>query len=541
MPCQLGLRERAFNFGAVIADLVSPPPPTPEVPGKKPDPKSKVPVDIPPPPPRDLSLSAGVKAQLKFTNPIKVPCVVNFSVKPRNPLPDPKAPMAFPMDVVPAQITIPPQESRYTTIVFEPRAIAQYSATLEAVVENGSDPATKAFSCELRGEGTLPSLTLTSPSVFDPSGKPLLKFGRMLVGRSSTQQITLKNNGQMTASARLEAELHPSFSIQEGPVGVFSVEPGRSVAFVVKFEPPATGPVSHDVRLQVQQNPFEDYCISLTGEGYSEDVTLDNLPDPSKMDELRIPDGPVGTPRTAVFTLRNHSANKHFRFKWPAAAAQHLSFSPAVGHLLAGATKDITLTFNPDGPAKLSPHDVKLALTQIQHVAPKGAPAGTQPPEPVDWDDRSVVMDYESPPVTADMGSKRATPAQPLQVQVAQQEPVARPEPEPSVADVPGTNKEVLLKVFAVADNARYECGAPAAGILFKPTMMFQTRAFSFPLTNTSTARLDYRFQVMTVDGAGIDASGLYTVTPEGGAIEAGGTASIVVRFSPTEVDDCAR
>lgn len=45
---------------------------------------------------------------------------------------------------------------------------------------------------------------------------------------------------------------------------------------------------------------------------------------------------------------------------------------------------------------------------------------------------------------------------------------------------------------------------------MFKPTMMFQTRAFSFPLTNTSSARLDYKFTVMTADGSRPDTSNLY-------------------------------
>jgi hypothetical protein len=50
-----------------------------------------------------------VKANLKFTNPVKVPCTVNFTVKPRGSyLPG----QVFPMEVHPASITIPPNESR---------------------------------------------------------------------------------------------------------------------------------------------------------------------------------------------------------------------------------------------------------------------------------------------------------------------------------------------------------------------------------------------------------------------------------------------
>lgn len=60
----------------------------------------------------------------------------------------------------PPQLVIPPHEFRYTSVVFAPQAIQQYSGTLEAVVKDGSDPATQKFTCEIRGEGTLPSLAL---------------------------------------------------------------------------------------------------------------------------------------------------------------------------------------------------------------------------------------------------------------------------------------------------------------------------------------------------------------------------------------------
>jgi len=36
-----------------------------------------------------------------------------------------------------------------------------------------------------------------------------------------------------------------------------------------------------------------------------EDVTFEGLPDESKSDELHIPDGPLGVPRTMMFTVRN--------------------------------------------------------------------------------------------------------------------------------------------------------------------------------------------------------------------------------------------
>lgn len=63
------------------------------------------------------------------------------------------------------------------------------------------------------------------------------------------------------------------------------------------------------------------------------------------------------------------------------------------------------------------------------------------------------------------------------------------------------TTQHNTQQVHAVADNVKYECGAPADGINFRPTMMFQTRAYSFPLTNHSSANLDFKFQVLSANG----------------------------------------
>ena len=42
-------------------------------------------------------------------------------------------------------------------------------------------------------------------------------------------------------------------------------------------------------------------------------------------------------------------------------------------------------------------------------------------------------------------------------------------------------------------------------------------------------------------DGESLDASGVYSVSPQGGVIEAGETANITGKVSPVEVEDCAR
>jgi|LauGreDrversion4_1035100.scaffolds.fasta_scaffold295269_2 hydrocephalus-inducing protein len=70
---------------------------------------------------------------------------------------------------------------------------------------------------------------------------------------------------------------------------------------------------------------------------------------------------------------------------------------------------------------------------------------------PVEWDDRPTTRDFSS----------------------AEGASVA--DPEPQVTDVAGTAKDLALKVFAIADNPKFECDVKP--ILFRPTMMFQVGA----------------------------------------------------------------
>ena len=68
-----------------------------------------------------------------------------------------------------------------------------------------------------------------------------------------------------------------------------------------------------------------------------------------------------------------------------------------------------------------------------------------------------------------------------------------------------------LLQVSAITDDAKFEC--ELSPIAFRPTVMFQTRAFTFPLKNTSMARLNYKWAVLMSDGQP-DPTSLYQVRP---------------------------
>lgn len=137
--------------------------------------------------------------------------------------------------------------------------------------------------------------------------------------------------------------------------------------------------------------------------------------------------------------------------------------------------------------------------------------------------------------------------------------------------------------MYVNCDNARYECAAPPS-LAFRPTMMFATRSHALRLVNVGQARLDFAWRVLDAEGredttgargalsclsscAAVPCahceqaasehvaaeqpaqptpcpplpSGLYALEPAEGSIPPSGAADVTLRFSPAEVEDCAR
>ena len=258
----------------------------------------------------------------------------------------------------------PPHEHRYVTVYFAPRAIATYQAVFEATVQGGGDPKTKQFTCDLRGDGTLPHVTVEEPAAFSEEGTPLVKFPRLLLGKRLTRPITLRNNGIIPAVCRVDMPRSDVFTLMGGGQTT-TLEPGRTQTLQLTYLPDEVGTHEHTVRLAVKQNQFEAQTIAVAGEAYMEDVMFTNLPHDLD-DELRFDDGPVGgKPREVAFTIKNQS-KRHWRFEWPEPKegdpTAELTFSPRVGHLHAGASKTVVLTFAPTAPTTHSPAELAMFL-----------------------------------------------------------------------------------------------------------------------------------------------------------------------------------
>lgn len=155
--------------------------------------------------------------------------------------------------------------------------------------------------------------------------------------------------------------------------------------------------------------------------------------------------------------------------------------------------------------------------------------------------------------------------------------------PEPDYAVIDKTEKYLNVKIFGTADYVRYQCEVKE--IKFKPTMMYASRKHEFQLKNTSNIALNYNFSFTNYiylnnkelylsnsnNNQNLVASntmnllkqsatnsyfhnsnnfnnnkrynpyndpGPFTVVPRSGTIAPNSDESIVLRFSPLEVDD---
>eukprot|EP01018_Ginkgo_biloba_P036849 Gb_10291 [translate_table: standard] len=462
-----------------------------------------------------------VESRFKMENPFSVPCSLQLSItRPLELNSQVTADTSLCMEIFPQTMDIPPLEHRYVTCLFRPTSMHTYSAILDVSLNSGDDSQTCQFKCELRGEGTLPHLYIESPSVHSPSGCPWLRFPRLLVGKSFSLPVVFHNKGSVSATARIQTTHEDlewlQISYLSGEMytpldsdSTFTIPSQGNGQMLVTFTPIAEKQFSKEIQLFVDQNPFDRPCILASGEGYNEEIVFVGLPHDFD-NEIWFEDCPIGSSVSVRFSMKNNS-DKHWRFAWP--EIPWLKFCPSSGHLPARMLKDISVKFSPMEAIEYIDHEIKLQFCNILY-------GGNLQVE--GWDDMSTC----SAPSTSSRGSLPASSLSP-ECKV-----------EPAYEVVKGSNKTLLLRLHAIADDARYECDTKM--INFKSTMMFQTRRFTFSLRNLSRASMEFLWLIQMPD-ENIDMSDFYQVSPSKGSVRASDSVDITVKFCPTEVEDCLR
>ena len=87
-----------------------------------------------------------------------------------------------------------------------------FEAAVEGAATMKSSQVTPPLTFDLVGEGHLPTVRLSSPTLRNRSGLPLLLFHHLLVGRTQTLQLVLTNEGALQSQVDA-AQLHLSFTV----------------------------------------------------------------------------------------------------------------------------------------------------------------------------------------------------------------------------------------------------------------------------------------------------------------------------------------
>jgi hydrocephalus-inducing protein len=520
-------------------------------------------------------VSSRSEMRIKITNPTKVPILVNVDMVAKG-----AEPMAFEV-LEPKQLQIPMHEHRYATILFEPTGLQTFICNFEATVEEGTDPKTNSLVFEVRGEGTLPRVSVLQPTVRNVQGQALMVFNKLLKGKTQTQTMLIKNEGILPANVRF-GRLAPWPRDPDAPADEAEpVNPQESFSFTgrgqelllqakeerkfdVTFMPKQVGKLRAAINMVVANNEFESSTIEVAGEGFEQDVSLGNLPENSE-DTLKFGNLTVGVAKQLSFTISNNST-KVWRFQWAKEDEDnYITFSPQEGHLQPGQTKDVMATILAKKELDLDAgKPFTLETTQIIYTGDGG-----------DWDDSIKDVEWVNDgndTAAMDASLDQSLTESPKRGGRRKPKKVVKHRPEPAYEVVrqgdPPTAEEgeeppedtrepivesVIMKVSLTADYLKYafmskseDGGAEEVEslppLVFAETMMYRERLHKFSFKNTSKSTMEYAWRICFPDDQeDLSPENPFTVEPSNGKLQPDETVQISVKFAPTEVDHFKR
>ncbi|XP_070307131.1 hydrocephalus-inducing protein homolog isoform X1 [Odocoileus virginianus] len=536
------------------------------------------------------------KARFKICNVGKIACDVNIVVKPISNKVYARITDIF--EVEPNKMSVASRSHAFATVFFTPQTMQTYQCIFEATLDGLPSNLTKNRSLvfDIVGEGNLPRVTIVRPVLYNQYRNPLLLFKRLLLGHSETLPLILKNSGAIPAKLHVDLqdqlgvfslkgkpstsyiyiteENKPQAKAKKAHTASLVVPPGEIAGFDVVFHPKKVGRMAGILHLSVINNQYEDTVIHMVGEGYEDDITLDNIhglvatssPESSDVSEvieestmedlvsaalvnhIQFGDCHIGTSYNVSFTITNHSQANVIRFEWPLLAT--VSFSPQMGHLHPGCAKDIVVTMKSDVPINLKKMGVKCKISKIMFALP-----ADQVP---DWDDRMRTVKWMDVP--------KNTPGT-----FTTKRKVIETDPEPAYSVLEENYRELQLQISAHVNFASYKC--QTTDVHFKETLVYQTRVFEFELINSGNVQLEFNWiseetakavsfampdnqgfsqrdqlsqgtphTASTVDSA-VDhwnetSLPPFCVEPISGTVLVGKTQKLKVKFSPLEVGD---
>jgi hydrocephalus-inducing protein len=309
----------------------------------------------------NVIVSRTAKARFKLINTNKIPIDLNILLKQGQ-----KTLKATnndsPFEIEPNRVQLSPHSHAYVTVSFTPLVMINYSTIFEANLENvPSSTKNRSISFEISGDGNLPNFRIIKPILRNKKSQTLLLFKRSVINHIDYQQLILANNG--TLPTKLNFFMHDpdnAFKIRPTPtsnnnkfngiiynnnsqldsdiINSIIIQPQEQINLTVSCLPTKIQTYQASLQVIVVDNHYEETLIQMIGEGYMENVTLENMHSftnmstPDDIDENIIGDEEVSALRCnsisfgdvyvneekqLLFTMKNQSKTDCFRFEWP--------------------------------------------------------------------------------------------------------------------------------------------------------------------------------------------------------------------------------
>lgn len=481
------------------------------------------------------------EVNIRLINPQPIPIDVDLSLKSKT--------KAMPFDVSEKMVHINGQEFSNIVLSFNPTSVDSYQAFFEANVRNGTNLTNKTLKFGVEGIGAIPSISLHTQLDKGKGNVYNVNMGKTLIGFDKTKSITIGNDSSLPAQVQFQITTKsvvdfsmPDLDITKPMV----IESGHQFTFTVVHKPQKMRKAQYDITIACLDNPKSTLSISFIAEGFCEDVVFDELE--GEDNELHFRGAVVGRPQTVNFSMKNIS-DSLLRFQW--SASTEFVFSPRVGHLQIGQSKDITVTFSSEKPVKYLGLKGACQISKIELIEEEAQD---------DWDDtqkmlsfvpRNEIMAEPTPKATSKSDSNKtkkntqhSLAIQPLNSEQNEEMemisvPSIKPEPNYRLANQTKP-KEIPIKLFAVSDIIKFNIDSTE--IPFAPTMMYQTRTAEFKIVNMCQIRIEYEWLLDSFESVRTDYAIIrpcpFSIKPTTGFIEPGQQSVFQAMFQPMEVDD---
>lgn len=201
-------------------------------------------------------------------------------------------------EVTPSRASIGRYGYVYVTVSFAPPAMQVYHAVFEASVDGITGVVSRypSLNFDIQGDGNLPRVSILRPATRNKSGNLIMLFKPLLMGMVQILPLVLTNDGNLDAEVKMTlTDPEKSFAItcrnfssedddetlSHGEIVpqdfLFPLKVSKCIEFAVQCKPTLTDKVIAEIRFSVRNNPYEESVLQLLGEGYKEDVSVDNI------------------------------------------------------------------------------------------------------------------------------------------------------------------------------------------------------------------------------------------------------------------------